>query len=265
MADRVGALRTPEVFLLDRVRVVRYWGRIDDQYGFKSGAGYAKPNQGERFLAAAIDEVLAGKEVCRPAVPPHGCLIGRVSKTAPHGEVTYSREVARILQDRCLDCHRAGEAAPFAMTSYDDVVGWAAMIKEVVEQGRMPPWFADGRYGHFRNDGRLNDQEKRQLYTWIENGCPKGDDRDLPEPRKFTEGWLMGTPDQVVYMSDEAFTVPATGTVDYQHYTADPGWTTDKWIQCTKARPGNRAVVHHVQVYVEAQHVTDAIPESIGF
>ena len=146
------------------------------------------------------------------------------------------------------------------MTSYDDVVGWAAMIKEVVEQGRMPPWFADGRYGQFRNDARLNDQEKRQLCTWIENGCPKGDDRDLPEPRTFTEGWLMGTPDQVVYMSDKPFTVPATGTVDYQHYTVDPGWTTDKWIQCTEARPGNRAVVHHVQVYVEAKHVTDAIP-----
>jgi peroxiredoxin len=265
VADRLGAGRTPEVFLLDRQHVVRYWGRIDDQYGFKSGLGYAKPNKGEPFLATAIDEVLAGKEVTRPAVPPHGCLIGRVNKAAPHGEVTYSKDVARILQDRCLDCHRSGEAAPFPLTAYDEVVGWAGMIKEVVEQGRMPPWFADGRHGRFSNDARLNDEEKRRLCRWIENGCPKGDDRDLPEPRKFTEGWLLGTPDQVVYMSDEAFTVPATGTVDYQYYTVDPGWTTDKWIQCTEARPGNRAVVHHVQVYVEAQHVADVIPESIGF
>ena len=251
VADRVGAIRTPEVFLLDRQRVIRYWGRIDDQYGFKTGAGYVKPKLTQRDLADAISQVLAGKEVSRPVVKADGCFIGRVTKTTPHGEVTYSQQVARIIQNRCVECHRPGEVAPFAMTSYDEVVGWAETIREVVQQGRMPPWFADPKFGHFVNDAHLSDQEKQQLCTWVENGCPQGDVGDLPQPRKFVEGWQMGEPDQVVYMGDQPFTVPAEGLVEYQYYTVDPGWTTDKWIQATESRPGNRGVVHHIIVFVQ--------------
>jgi peroxiredoxin len=265
LADRVGAVRTPEVFLLDRQRVIRYWGRIDEQYGFKTGAGYVKPKLSERNLANAIGEVLAGKEVSRPVVKADGCFIGRVAKVAPHGDVTYSKQVARILQNRCVRCHRLGEVAPFAMTSYEEVVGWAETIREVVQEGRMPPWFADPRFGHFINDVRLSADEKQQIGTWVENGCPRGDVNDLPEPRKFAEGWQMGEPDQIVYMRDEPFTVPAEGVVAYQFFTVDPGWTTDKWIQTTESRPSNRAVVHHIRVYIQPESVSDAFArEGIG-
>ena len=149
--------------------------------------------------------------------------------------------------------------APFTLSSYDEVVGWAETIREVVQEGRMPPWFADPKFGHFTNDARLSDEEKKTDFrTWVENGCPKGDDKDLPEPRKFVEGWQIGEPDQVVYMRDEPFKVPAEGVVDYQFFTVDPGWTTDKWIQATEARPGNRGVVHHIIVFVQPKDGGDA-------
>jgi peroxiredoxin len=250
LADLLGAVRTPEVFLLDKEQVVRYWGRIDDQYGFKTGAGYVKPKLNERSLANAITEVLAGKQVSKPIAKADGCFIGRVAKQKPHGEVTYSNQIARVMQNRCVECHRAGEVAPFTLGSYDEVVGWAETIREVVQEGRMPPWFADPKYGHFINDARLSDEEKQQICTWVENGCPQGDAKDLPEPRKFVEGWQIGEPDQVVYMRDKSYTVPNEGTVDYQFFTVDPGWNTDKWIQSTEARPGNRSVVHHIIVFV---------------
>ena len=102
--------------MLDKDRVVRYWGRIDDQYGFKTGAGYVKPKLNERNLADAITEVLAGKSVTKPVVKADGCFIGRVAKQKPHGDVTYSKQIARIMQDRCVECHRAGEVAPFTLT-----------------------------------------------------------------------------------------------------------------------------------------------------
>jgi mono/diheme cytochrome c family protein len=239
--------------LLDQQRVIRYWGRIDDQYGFKTGAGYVRPKLTQRNLADAISDVLAGREVSCPVAKADGCFIGRATKTAPHGDITYSKQVARIFQNRCVECHRPGEVAPFSMTSYDEVVGWAETIREVVDQGRMPPWFADPKYGHFINDARLSDEEKQQIATWVENGCPRGDTKDLPEPRKFVEGWQMGEPDQIIYMRDQPFTVPADGTVEYQFYTVDPGWTTDRWIQATESRPGNRAVVHHIIVFVQAK------------
>lgn len=233
-------------------RVVRYWGRIDDQYGFKTGAGYVKPKLTRRNLADAIGEVLAGKEVSRAVVKADGCFIGRVAKQQPHGDVTYSNQIARIMQDRCVECHRKGEVAPFTLTSYEDVIGWAETIKEVVQEGRMPPWFADPKFGHFINDARLSDKEKQQLFAWVDNGCPQGNVKDMPEPRKFVEGWQLGEPDQVLYMRDEPYKVQAEGTVEYQFYTVDPGWKTDKWIQATECRPGNRSVVHHIIVFVSA-------------
>jgi hypothetical protein len=142
------------------------------------------------------------------------------------------------------------------MNSYEEIVGWAETIREVVDEGRMPPWYADPRYGHFSNNPRLSDAEKSLIATWVANGCPQGDPADLPEPRQYAEGWQIGQPDQVVYMREEPFVVPPEGVVDYQYFTADPQWTTEKWIEATEIRPNNRAVVHHIRV--------DVLPENVG-
>ncbi len=93
VADQFGARRTPEVFVLDGQRTVRYWGRIDDQYG----VGYARPTADRKDLATALDELLAGKEISQPTTQPVGCFIGRVKRTPPRGEVTYTRDIAPIL------------------------------------------------------------------------------------------------------------------------------------------------------------------------
>jgi len=256
LADRIGAERTPEVFVLDKDRVVRYWGRIDDQYGFKTGAGYVKPKLAQRNLADALAEVVAGKPVSQSVAKADGCLIGRVAKVEPKGDVTYSNQIARLMQNRCAECHRTGELAPFTLTSYDDLIGWSAMIREVVSEGRMPPWFADPKHGHFANDARLSAEEKQQLFTWIDNGCPQGDSKDLPEPRKFVEGWRIGEPDQVFKMAEKPFQVPAEGVISYKFFTVDPGWTTDKWIAAAESRPGNSKVVHHI--------IASAVPPGVS-
>jgi peroxiredoxin len=251
LADRLGAQRTPEVFVLDQERVVRYWGRIDDQYGFQTGAGYARPRLVRSDLAEAVKELLADKPVSVPVVPADGCLIGRVKKVNPQGDITYANQIARILQNRCVECHRPGEVAPFALMSYDEVVGWGEMIREVVSEERMPPWFANPKHGQFANDARLTDEEKLAIANWVENGCPEGDPSDLPEPRKFVDGWQIPQPHQIIYMSEKPYQVPAEGEVAYQYFSVDPGWTEDKWIQTTECRPGDRSVVHHIIVFVD--------------
>ena len=106
-----------------------------------SGAGANKP--GRRDLAIALDEFLDGKEVGTASTPLAGCLISKVRRVAPHGDVTYTKHVAAIVNAHCVECHRAGELAPFTLSSYDDVVAWADTIREVVDANRMPPWFAD--------------------------------------------------------------------------------------------------------------------------
>src|SRR5207253_5072403 len=151
VADQLGALRTPEVFVLDEQRVVRYWGRIDDQYGI----GFSRPKATSRELAQALEELLGGKEVSRQTTEAPGCFIGRVRQEARTGEITYARHIAAILQKRCVECHQPGEVGPFALTTYDEVIGWTETIRDVVKERRMPPWFADPRYGHFGNDRHL--------------------------------------------------------------------------------------------------------------
>lgn len=252
VADAFAAERTPEVFVLDQDRVIRYRGRIDDQYGFTTSTGYGKPNLTRSDLTAALDELLDDKPVSVPLTKAAGCLIGRVPKVDPHGDVTYSNQIARIFQQHCVECHRPGEIGPFPMTSYEEVLGWGEMIKEVIDQGRMPPWYANPEHGHFRNERRLSEEEIALIHTWVENGQPEGDTADLPEPRQFAEGWQIPEPDAVIYMSDEPFQVPAEGVVDYIYFTVDTGFTEDKWVKAIEARPGNRQVVHHIIVTIVA-------------
>ncbi|MEX0979093.1 MAG: redoxin domain-containing protein [Pirellulales bacterium] len=247
VAEAFGALRNPAVYVLDEKRVIRYHGRVDDQYGLGDSSGYARPQIQRRDLAAALDELLAGKEVSRPITPVTGCVIGRKPKVEPKGEVTFAKHVAPLLQEKCVACHRAGEVGPFALVDYDEVVGWAEMIREVVSQGRMPPWSADPKIGHFANDPRLSDEQKELLNQWVDNGCPQGDPKDMPAARRWVEGWQIAQPDQVVKIPRPE-KVPAEGVIAYKYLLADPGWTEDKWIAAAEARPDNRAVVHHILV-----------------
>ncbi len=181
-----------------------------------------------------------------------GCLIGRAAKITPHGDVTYNNQIIRLLQKRCVECHRAGEVAPFALVDYHEVVGWAPMMREVIDEGRMPPWFADPAHGSFANDVRLTAEEKTLFRTWVDNGCPKAMPetcrrrRTLPRVGKWCE------PDQVIYMRDEPYAVPAEGVVAYQYFVVDPHFTEDKWVQAAEARPGNRGAVHHMIAFVQA-------------
>ncbi len=245
-ADSFGAKRTPEAFLLDADRVIRYHGRIDDQYGI----GYQRAEPTTTELKNAIEELLAGKPIGKPESEVSGCIIARARKPRLDRQITFTKDVSRIVQDRCQRCHRPGEIGPFSMLTYDDAKDWAETIREVVLEQRMPPWHPDPRFGKFSNDRRLTDRERDTLMAWVEQGCPKGDDKELPPPVKFPDGWSIGEPDAVFEMPDE-FAVQATGVVPYKRFVVDPGFTEDKWMQAAEARPGNRAVVHHIIVYMQ--------------
>jgi mono/diheme cytochrome c family protein len=170
VADQLGAVRTPEVFVVDQQRAVRYWGRIDDQYVVGRQRKAATRND----LALALEEMLSGKDISQPVTDVQGCKIGRVRDAKAAAQVTYTKDIAPLLNQRCVECHRAGEIAPFALASYAEAAGWAETLLEVVRENRMPPWHADPKYGHFSNDRRLSDDEKQQLTAWVEAGMPGG-------------------------------------------------------------------------------------------
>ncbi len=249
VADQFGAKRTPEAFVLDAGRRVRYRGRIDDQYG----VGFSRPAPTRRDLAEALNEVLAGKPVTTATTEPAGCQVARLVQLKEAGQVTYAKDVSRLLQNRCQECHRPGQIGPMSLLSYDDAVAWSESIREVVQEGRMPPWPADPRYGKFSNDRHLSDAEKKTVLTWIDAGCPKGDDKDLPKPKQFAEGWRIDKPDLVLSMG-EAFSVPAkapAGGVPYKYFWVDPHFDEDKWVVQAEAKAGAASVVHHILVFIE--------------
>ncbi len=248
VADRFGARRTPEAFVLDRDRRVVYRGRIDDQYG----VGYKRDAPTRRDLAEALDEVLAGKPVSLPVTKPAGCFIARARTPKADGAITFARDVSRVLQRNCQECHRPGQVGPMPLLTYEDALAWSDTLREVVQQKRMPPWLADPHFGKFQNDRTLSADDRAKLLGWIDQGCPRGDPADLPPAREFAAGWSIGKPDMMFTMPDE-FTVPATADekgLKYQYFIVRTRFAEDRWVRAAEARPGNRAVVHHIIVYV---------------
>jgi len=248
VADRFGAQRTPEVFLLDRDHVIRYRGRIDDQFGI----GYKRAAPSKRELVAALEELLAGKPIAQPTTQVAGCIIGRSAKPERIGTITYAKHVARIVQAKCQECHRPGDVAPMSLTTYKDVLAWSGMIREVVLDGRMPPWHADPRYGHFSNDRSMSKEDRETLLAWLDNGTPKGDDKDMPTPREFVKGWRIGNPD-VVFEMPAAYDVPADmpkGGLPYQRFRVHTNFKGDRWVERAETRAGAPSVVHHIIIWV---------------
>ncbi|MEZ6096225.1 MAG: redoxin domain-containing protein [Pirellulaceae bacterium] len=247
IADRYQASRTPEVYVLDHDLALRYHGAIDDQYQ----PGVARASVGSHFLEDAIQLILNGDSVQTPFVEATGCIIGRVKTENPDASVTFTRDVAPILNRHCVECHRAGEIGPFELISYESARGWAEMMLEVVENQRMPPWHADPNVGEFSNARHMPAEDKQLLRQWVEQGAAYGASDELPDPPSFTAGWrLPQKPDAVIAMSATPFNVPANGTVEYQYFVVDPGFTEDKWVTSAEVVPGDASVVHHSIVFV---------------
>ena len=251
VADEFHAKRTPEVFLLDQQGTVRYHGRIDDQYTFGSGVGLASPTPKRRDLAEAIQELVAGKEISVPITPIRGCIIGRVRAPKENGEVTYTNQISRLIQKRCLQCHREGQIGPFTMNTYEEVAGWGEMIAEVVKEDRMPPWHASREHGVFSNDNHLSASEKNLISTWVADGCPEGDKAHLPAPIVFHERWFIENEDAEIFIDEEPVNVKAEGVEPYRYYSVETRFTEDKWVSMVECRPGNSAVVHHIIAFIK--------------
>tara|TARA_R110002049_G_scaffold185580_3_gene353850 strand:+ start:95276 stop:97198 length:1923 start_codon:yes stop_codon:yes gene_type:complete len=256
LADDLKAQRTPEMFVFDAQRKLRYRGRVDDQYGI----GYVRDEPRRKDLRIALEELLSGREVSVPRTGTVGCIIGRTKSADPESEITYGSHVAPILARRCVECHRDGEIAPFSLTDYDEVAGWADMIAEVVAEKRMPPWHATTDHAEFANDRSMTDEEKQTLIKWADAGAPAGDLSDLPELPPFVAGWqLPREPDRVFDVSPKPFDVPASGAVRYQYFRVDPKFTEDVWLEAAELKPGNREVVHHILAFAvpKGQRVGD--------
>lgn len=234
--------RTGEVLVIDpRTWNVVYRGPLSDRVSYERQKKHAQ----NHYVKDVLDVLLAGgdSEVSRVNSP--GCIIN--FETRDNATVSYAEVIAPILKSHCLDCHVEGGIAPWAMSSYSMVRGFAPMMREVLRTQRMPPWHADPEVGHWRDDKSLSIHELRLLIAWIESGTPRGSGDDplvsSPEP-KSQDIWPLGEPDLIVELP--AFDIPASGIVDYRFPNVMSPLERDVWVIAATIVPGDPQAVHHM-------------------
>ena len=233
VGEQLGVKKEGEVFVLDpKTWNVAYHGNVA-----QAGQALDAVIAGSPVKVASV-AISGGKPIAFP-VKAHADQFAKIS---------YSKDIAPILEEKCASCHIKGGIGPFALDSYEVVKGFAPMIRETVRTRRMPPYFADPHIGHFQNDQGLTADQTKTLVHWVEAGAPRGEGSDplLANKGKVAPEWptSLGEPDVVVKLP--AFNVPANGIVEYQNFLVANPFTTNTWLRAISVNPGDRSVVHHV-------------------
>ena len=209
-----------------------------------SGGGGPDETTAHRMPGITIEPVILPRAPSPPA------------SERPDRAVTFTRDVAPILQRACQSCHRPGTSAPMPLVTYDDARPWAASIRAKVAAREMPPWHIVRNVGieKFKDDPSLSEDEIATIVKWVDSGAARGNPADLPPARQFAgaDMWHIGKPDLVVTAT--AHKVPASGADWWGVYTVPSGLTEDRYIKAVEAKPGSAATsraVHHILAYAE--------------
>jgi hypothetical protein len=192
----------------------------------------------------ALDAMTAGQSVTVASAAGAGSAIAFPAR-ASNAQITYVKDVAPILEAKCVACHEEGGIGPFAMTSYEMAKGFAPMIRDVIRTDRMPPFHADPHVGKFSNDRRLTPDETKTLVHWIDQGAPRGEGKDpLGTKHLVAAEWPLGKPD--IVLTVPSYTIPASGVVDYQHPWVINPLTEGRWLKASTIKVDSRQAVHHI-------------------
>ena len=204
--------------------------------------------------AATLAAEIAGSVERTRVIAASGCdLTYPVRESHASATPDYASEVAPIIAEQCVSCHRAGGIGPFAMDSHLMLQGWSPMIREVLLTRRMPPTQVDPNIGHFSNARYMSDANMQTLVHWIDAGAPRGTavidpltEIQLPS----WKSWTLGEPDYIV--TAPKMEIPATGVMDYITVNVELPFTEDKWVKAVQFIPGDESVLHHLLTYVTA-------------
>ncbi len=185
-----------------------------------------------------------------------GCAIGGFAERcraddAPARNVTYTKDIAPILNEHCAACHRPGEIGPFSLLTYADASKRADFIAEITSDRRMPPWKADPGVVHFRGERRLAADEIQLIAEWAAAGAPEGDAAAAPTPPEFSDGWQLGEPDMVLKMP-KPFEISEGGNDVYRCFVVPIPIEEDRMVSAVEFRAGNARVVHHAIMFLDS-------------
>jgi mono/diheme cytochrome c family protein len=206
-------------------------------------------------VSQALDGLVAGQKVALAGPAAKGAAIAypALAKGA-FDKISYVNEIAPIVKQKCATCHQPGGIGPMPLNTYEQVKGFAPMIREVIRTQRMPPYLLDETVGHFQDDDRLSPAQIKSMVHWIEGGAPRGKGEDPLAKIAFkAPDWPLGKPDVIVDVP--AVKIPATGVMDYQRPVVKSVLSEGRWMKATTFRVSDRQVVHHILTGVVAGDV----------
>ncbi len=254
VAFALGVERTAEVVAIStKDWNIFYRGAIDDQLG----EGAEKKEATMHYLQDALTDFLDGKQIVTMSTRPKGCRFSYVDVAGTNGAPDYATQIAPLLKQNCVECHRQDGIGSWSMNSYRRVANYAEMIEEVLLTRRMPPWDPNPDYGDFQVPHQLDREQTQTLLAWVKAGAPRGTGPDpLEESLPPLPEWRLGKPDAVLHLP-EPEKVPASGIVDYRYVEVASPFTNDVWLSAMDIKPGNHKVVHHVILYVKSPGDSD--------
>ncbi|MEW4486887.1 redoxin domain-containing protein [Thalassoglobus sp. JC818] len=255
--DSSGSLRnalkpthTPQALVISSTGEIAYSGRIDNRF---TALGRRRGRPSIHDLEEATKAVVLGRSVENAYVAPIGCLLETKPRQSASSRITFHRDIAPILHANCVECHRADEAAPFALQSYEETCRHAEQIVHVTKSKFMPPWHPTEGYGEFRNTRGLEPAEIDLIEEWVHSGMPEGDISDALPEEDEESGWRLGKPDLILTMEEE-FELGPDGPDVHQHFVLPIQLEDSRLVSAVEFRPGNRRVVHHACFYIDTTH-----------
>jgi hypothetical protein len=250
---------TCENFVIDSKGTLKYRGAVDDQYGISLVKAHPENN----YLKNALRSLRQGEKITFPLTGAPGCLVAsEMESSLKSTELTFNKEISRILQDKCQHCHRKGGVGPFELMTYEQVKERRKMIKYAVSKDIMPPWFAEAG-GPWLHNYDLSSEEKETLLNWLSAGAPEGDIQQAPAPRNWSSKGIIENPDLIVKFPKVK--VQAEGFMEYEHLTMKIPITEDKWVKAVETRTKNPQVLHHALSFVTKSKRAKGINPIGGF
>ncbi|MEO8681132.1 MAG: tetratricopeptide repeat protein [Vicinamibacterales bacterium] len=175
-------------------------------------------------------------------------VVAQAPAAAPP-QVTFSKDVAPLLFDRCVKCHHPDGPAPFSLASYQEARRRAAQIANVTASRAMPPWKSEPGYGEFIGQTPLTDAEIDTIEKWVSDGALEGDPTGI-RPPSWTPGWQLGTPDLVLNLA-QPFTLRADGADVWRVFVFPVPVSALRFVKGLEFRPGNTKTVHHARIRID--------------
>ena len=263
LSNWLGVQTSAEVYLFDKDKILKYRGAIDDQYGL----GFSKASATQNFLLDAINALEENRAIPITSTSAPGCIIRQTAKVNSGQSATWYADIYPLMEQKCMSCHRPGQAGPFPLETYQQVQARKEMIRFVLANNIMPPWSATGDTSRFVNDDKyLLDKDREKLIRWIDAGAPEGDyKKTAPIRQQQVNDWKYGQPDIILTSPVDVY-VPAQGEIEYKYVSIPTNFAEDRWVHTVEVATDTPENTHHIILFVLPPKSTymDFVPGAVN-